>query len=73
LLLHEVPPLLFWPALLLMIFGVWLHLTEHHSHDHFHEVLDTSISIVTTSTIHTTIWRPIHQESRILIGIGTSQ
>ena len=40
LLLHEVPLLLFWPALLLMIFGVWLHLTEHHSHDHFHEGLE---------------------------------
>jgi drug/metabolite transporter (DMT)-like permease len=40
LLLHEVPPLLFWPALLLMIFGVWLHLTEHHEHGHFHEALE---------------------------------
>ena len=39
-LLREVPPLLFWPALLLMIFGVWLHLTEHHEHDHFHEGLE---------------------------------
>jgi len=40
LLLREVPPLLFWPALLLMIFGVWLHLTEHHEHDHFHGGLE---------------------------------
>jgi drug/metabolite transporter (DMT)-like permease len=40
LVLREVPPLLFWPALLLMIFGVWLHLTEHHEHDHFHEGLE---------------------------------
>jgi drug/metabolite transporter (DMT)-like permease len=40
LLLHEVPPLLFWPALLLMIVGVWLHLTEHHEHRHFHEALE---------------------------------
>ena len=40
LLLHEVPPLLFWPALLLMIFGVWLHLTEHHEHEHSHEALE---------------------------------
>jgi drug/metabolite transporter (DMT)-like permease len=37
LLLREVPPFLFWPALLLMIFGVWMHLTEHHEHDHLHE------------------------------------
>ncbi len=39
LLLHEVPPFLFWPALVLMAVGVWLHLTEHHEHDHFHEFL----------------------------------
>jgi drug/metabolite transporter (DMT)-like permease len=39
-LLREMPPLLFWPALLLMAFGVWLHLTEHHEHDHFHEALE---------------------------------
>jgi drug/metabolite transporter (DMT)-like permease len=40
LLLHEVPPLLFWPALMLMIFGVWMHLTEHHEHYHLHEALE---------------------------------
>lgn len=40
LLLHEVPPLLFWPALLLMIFGVWMHLTEHHEHEHAHEFME---------------------------------
>jgi drug/metabolite transporter (DMT)-like permease len=40
LLLREVPPLLFWPALLLMILGVWLHLTEHHEHDHVHEAVE---------------------------------
>jgi drug/metabolite transporter (DMT)-like permease len=40
LILREVPPLLFWPALLLMISGVWLHLTEHHEHDHVHEALE---------------------------------
>ena len=39
-LLHEVPPLLFWPALLLMIFGVWMHLTEHHEHDYLHKELE---------------------------------
>jgi drug/metabolite transporter (DMT)-like permease len=40
LLLHEVPPVLFWPALLLMVIGVWLHLTEHHEHEHFHDALE---------------------------------
>jgi drug/metabolite transporter (DMT)-like permease len=40
LLLHEVPPILFWPALVLMLFGVWMHLTEHHEHDHLHEALE---------------------------------
>jgi hypothetical protein len=40
LLLREIPPFLFWPALLLMIFGVWMHLTEHHEHDHSHEALE---------------------------------
>jgi drug/metabolite transporter (DMT)-like permease len=40
LLLQEVPSILFWPALLLMIFGVWMHLTEHHEHDHLHEALE---------------------------------
>src|SRR5262249_53394420 len=39
-LLHEVPSLLFWPALVLMIFGVWMHLTEHHEHRHLHEALE---------------------------------
>jgi drug/metabolite transporter (DMT)-like permease len=40
LLFREVPPLLFWFALLLMIFGVWIHLTEHHEHAHLHEALE---------------------------------
>jgi hypothetical protein len=39
-LLHELPSLLFWPALLLMLLGVWLHLTEHHEHEHLHEALE---------------------------------
>jgi drug/metabolite transporter (DMT)-like permease len=32
-----------WPLLaaaLLMAFGIWLHLTEHHAHAHQHEVLE---------------------------------
>jgi len=36
-LLHEHASLLFWIAGGLMIFGVWLHLTEHHAHLHQHE------------------------------------
>jgi drug/metabolite transporter (DMT)-like permease len=39
-LLHEIPSPLFWPALVLMIFGVWMHLIEHHEHLHMHEVLE---------------------------------
>lgn len=29
----------FWIAAALMGWGVWLHLTEHHAHEHTHEVL----------------------------------
>jgi len=39
-LLHEIPSPLFWPALVLMIFGVWMHLIEHHEHLHLHEALE---------------------------------
>ena len=35
--LREVPSALFWPACLLMAFGVWLHLSERHEHEHTHE------------------------------------
>ena len=38
-LLHEPVSWLFWTAGGLMIFGVWLHLTEHHAHLHRHEPL----------------------------------
>lgn len=31
---------LFWTAAALMGFGVWLHLTEHHGHEHTHELLE---------------------------------
>ena len=30
----------FWVAFVLMIIGVWLHLTEIHSHEHTHEILE---------------------------------
>lgn len=39
LLLHEQPDGLFWAAMVLMIIGVWLHLTEHHAHLHHHREL----------------------------------
>jgi len=37
--LHDPASLLFWIAGCLMIFGVWLHLTERHEHLHQHEPL----------------------------------
>jgi drug/metabolite transporter (DMT)-like permease len=27
----------FWPAAVLMVVGVWLHVTEQHEHEHWHE------------------------------------
>ena len=38
-LLGETPGLAFWPAILLMAVGVWLHVSERHAHDHTHEAL----------------------------------
>jgi drug/metabolite transporter (DMT)-like permease len=35
--LGETPGTLFWIALPLVAAGVWLHVTEHHSHQHVHE------------------------------------
>jgi len=37
LLLGEATTWMFWLAGLLMAFGVWLHLSEHHAHTHQHE------------------------------------
>lgn len=39
-LLAEPAPPAFWAAAGLMAFGVWLHLTEHHEHDHVHEPVE---------------------------------
>jgi drug/metabolite transporter (DMT)-like permease len=39
LLLHERPLPFFWLAGVLMIVGVWLHLTERHAHPHRHEAM----------------------------------
>lgn len=38
-LLHESTTPLFWLATALMVFGVWLHLTERHEHEHEHVIL----------------------------------
>jgi len=40
LLLNEHTPAPFWFAAGLMGLGVWLHLTEHHAHEHTHEPLE---------------------------------
>ena len=37
---HETTSILFWIASVLMAIGVWLHLTEYHSHEHTHERLE---------------------------------
>ncbi len=36
----QVPPLLFWVAVVLMTLGVWLHIKERHEHEHSHEALE---------------------------------
>ena len=36
----ERPAPAFWAAAALMALGVWLHLTEHHAHEHAHEALE---------------------------------
>jgi drug/metabolite transporter (DMT)-like permease len=36
----ETTSLAFWIAAVLMGLGVWLHLTEHHAHEHLHELLE---------------------------------
>jgi drug/metabolite transporter (DMT)-like permease len=36
---HESTSLLFWGAGLLMVLGLWLHLTERHEHTHRHETM----------------------------------
>lgn len=38
----EIPTITFWMATALMAVGVWLHLTEHHIHDHEHTPLTHS-------------------------------
>jgi drug/metabolite transporter (DMT)-like permease len=40
LILKEVPQLLFWGALPIMVVGSWLMLTEDHQHTHEHESLE---------------------------------
>ena len=38
--LGEVPGVLFWLAALLMLAGVWLHVTERHDHEHVHDPIE---------------------------------
>jgi drug/metabolite transporter (DMT)-like permease len=38
----QIPPWTFWVAIVLMAFGVWLHLSERHEHDHAHGPLEHS-------------------------------
>ena len=38
--LGESPGALFWPAAALMLWGVWLHVTERHEHEHAHEPIE---------------------------------
>ena len=38
--LGEIPQPLFWAAVLVMIIGAWLMLSEDHAHQHHHEPLD---------------------------------
>lgn len=44
--LHEQATPAFWIACLLMVVGVWLHITEHHEHEHTHDALCHSHSHV---------------------------
>jgi len=41
-LLGESTSTAFWIAAALMAWGVWLHLTEHHEHEHVHEPMEHS-------------------------------
>jgi drug/metabolite transporter (DMT)-like permease len=40
LVLGEAPAWTFWAGLPLVAFGVWLHLSERHAHEHVHEPLE---------------------------------
>ncbi len=37
LMLSEIPGALFWLAMVLMGWGLWLHLSERHNHEHVHD------------------------------------
>ncbi len=40
LMLQENPSMIFWIASILMVIGIWIHLTENHTHEHTHEEMD---------------------------------
>lgn len=45
-LFHETTSIIFWIAAALMAWGVWIHLTENHLHEHTHEPLNHAHSHV---------------------------
>jgi drug/metabolite transporter (DMT)-like permease len=60
----ETTSLAFWVAAALMALGVWLHLTEHHSHEHGHDFLEHS---------HEHIHDEHHQHTHELDGAGSTK
>jgi drug/metabolite transporter (DMT)-like permease len=50
---------------MLMAVGVWLHLAEHHVHEHVHEAMATPIVMCTTNTTATRMVRMTRRASRI--------
>jgi drug/metabolite transporter (DMT)-like permease len=43
-LFHELPPVLFWVSIPVMLAGAWLMLSEKHLHSHVHEAMEHSHS-----------------------------
>jgi drug/metabolite transporter (DMT)-like permease len=41
-LFHELPPVLFWVSIPVMLAGAWLMLSEKHLHSHVHEAMEHS-------------------------------
>lgn len=51
LLLREMPQLLFWIAIPIMLVGTWLMVTENHDHHHIHEAFEHTHAHRTLMTI----------------------
>ncbi|TAH44617.1 MAG: DMT family transporter [Betaproteobacteria bacterium] len=60
-LLGEATSMAFWIAAALMAWGIWLHLTEHHEHEHVHEPMEHS---------HRHIHDAHHQHEHVIPGTG---